>query len=578
MASRFAYKITGKSHPSPHLQSKWAIEHTIINDNSFTMGAHTLDDVVIPGSLHLVDLDGNLNAKHDAGGNKEIVLFPQPTAEYDDPLNWTKRRKTIVATLLLLSVFSGNMMAAELSPALLLIEEEQNIPLATLNQGISVMFLMFGWSNLLWSPLATTYGRRPIFLIGAIGMLGCAIWTAYVKTAAEWYANRFLMGSFYGVLETLIEVGLADMYFAHERGFYIGLYTWTLMGTPFLGSVPAGYIAVNLGWRWIQYIASMIGAACLIGMFFFLEETMFYRPPTQEERIDVAEAGDATPEDGSKISKNASGTQENYEVSMGAGDSRKTFAQRLKFWGARRPGQPHEMFRSVWLPFALLRYPIIVYAGCLTGSVLAWYNVVTATIAYVLNEAPYNFSANGVGLVLLAPFIGCSLGCLIAGYAANRLALIMARRNKGRFEPEHRLWMAVVVFLLHPAGCILFGVGAKQGIHWVGLSFGLGLVVGCFPISSTLAINYIIDSYKEISAEGLVTMILIRNTIGFAFTYGVTPWIQTSGVQNTYIACAFIGMFFAGLTFIFIRWGKTFRKRSARSYWHMVEKYGFRAH
>jgi hypothetical protein len=89
----------------------------------------------------------------------------------------------------------------------------------------------------------------------------------------------------------------------------------------------------------------------------------------------------------------------------------------------------------------------------------------------------------------------------------------MSRRKGGIFEPEYRLWMALVPLVLHPAGCILFGVGANHGVHWMGIAFGLAFVVGTFPIGSAIAINYIIDSYREISGDGLVTMICIRNTV-----------------------------------------------------------------
>jgi hypothetical protein len=181
-------------------------------------------------------------------------------------------------------------------------------------------------------------------------------------------------------------------------------------------------------------------------------------------------------------------------------------------------------------------------------------------------------------LIFIAPTIGITLGCVFAGMSADRFALWMARRAGGIFEPEHRLWMAAIPIILHPVGCILFGVGANHGIHWVGIAFGFAMICATFPIGSAVAINYIIDSYKEVSGDGLVSMILVRNTMGFAFSYGVTPWIEASGVQNTYIALAFMGMFFWSLCFIFIVFGKRLRESSAQAYWNIVEKHGLHAH
>lgn len=40
-----------------------------------------------PGTVHLVDLDGTLSAKHALGGQKDIVLIPAPSDDPNDPLN-----------------------------------------------------------------------------------------------------------------------------------------------------------------------------------------------------------------------------------------------------------------------------------------------------------------------------------------------------------------------------------------------------------------------------------------------------------------------------------------------------------
>jgi hypothetical protein len=54
-----------------------------------------LDETAIPGTVHLVDLEGTLRAKHASGRNADVVLVPAPSNDPDDPLNWTPRRKLI---------------------------------------------------------------------------------------------------------------------------------------------------------------------------------------------------------------------------------------------------------------------------------------------------------------------------------------------------------------------------------------------------------------------------------------------------------------------------------------------------
>jgi hypothetical protein len=45
----------------------------------------------VPGTVHLVDLDHSIHARH--AGNGDIILDPAPSSDPDDPLNWSPRRK-----------------------------------------------------------------------------------------------------------------------------------------------------------------------------------------------------------------------------------------------------------------------------------------------------------------------------------------------------------------------------------------------------------------------------------------------------------------------------------------------------
>ena len=63
---------------------------------------------VVPGTVHLVDLQGTLAVKHAKGKNlADVVLVPAPSNDPDDPLNWSPRRKlmsTVSLTVYLLMI------------------------------------------------------------------------------------------------------------------------------------------------------------------------------------------------------------------------------------------------------------------------------------------------------------------------------------------------------------------------------------------------------------------------------------------------------------------------------------------
>jgi MFS family permease len=152
------------------------------------------------------------------------------------------------------------------------------------------------------------------------------------------------------------------------------------------------------------------------------------------------------------------------------------------------------------------------------GSILAWYNVLGGSLAEVLGGAPYNFTTQEIGLTYFASVIGVSIGCYFSGWLSDILAIKLARRRHGIKEPEDRLWMFLIPLVTHPLGCVLYGVGASHHIPWIGVVIGIAFICITLPMGSGLAITYIIDSQKELAGESIVTVILIRNTIG-GWTY-----------------------------------------------------------
>jgi hypothetical protein len=90
-------------------------------------------------------------------------------------------------------------------------------------------------------------------------------------------------------------------------------------------------------------------------------------------------------------------------------------------------------------------------------------------------------------------------------------------------------------------------------------------------IGIQLSVSYCIDSYKDLSGEAMVTVILIRNTMSFAIGYGVTPWVTNMGYQNAFILAAFAGLAQVCSFFVVVKWGKSWRS-STRERYHAYVK------
>ncbi|KAM0713337.1 hypothetical protein Q7P35_000789 [Cladosporium inversicolor] len=536
---------------------------------------------VVPGTEHLIDIAGHDSTKPHDSSRSDIVLIPRPSEDPNDPLNWSHGRKTLAVCMSYLYVF-GTGIATSLQYSVLSdITEDTGISTASLVQGTGLMFLFFGWACLIWQPLALTYGRRGVYLITMLLTIPMMEWTAYSKSSGDWISHRILIGIIASPIESLCEVTVFDLFFAHNRGTYMGLYVFTLFGSNFLAPLVAGWFNDAYGWRWTMHLGTIVCAFCFVVMFFFMEETIYFR-----ELNGVPLTGVSSTLDSTSDAKSSEKSEETSPTAIAGSRASATptkvdsprYMSRQSFQPTRwsrygffrlLPGRPSKLdtLKMVYRPLVMIfRFPTVAWAGFLYGINLAWYNVLNGTASPVLTSAPYNWSAAQVGCVYAGPIVGAAAASLWSGNAADWIALQLARRNGGVREAEHRLWVLSVSGIISTAGLITWGVGAYHGVHWIGLVFGLGMLTfGCVT-GGSIAVSYNVDCFKEIAGETTVSIMVIRNTIGFGISYAITPWWQTQGLQNCFITAGMISIACTFTFFGMIVYGKRLRRWSIPAY------------
>ena len=124
--------------------------------------------------------------------------------------------------------------------------------------------------------------------------------------------------------------------------------------------------------------------------------------------------------------------------------------------------------------------------------------------------------------------VGNIVGAFVGGRLTDIYARGCARSNDGKFVPESRLVLLVIPALIGPAGLLMFGLGAERSLHWAILFVGYGFV-SIVPAAASIAMTYVMDSYFEVAAEGLLVVNGMKNTAAFGFTYGFIPWTTQVG-------------------------------------------------
>ncbi|KAI0155465.1 major facilitator superfamily protein [Pestalotiopsis sp. NC0098] len=535
------------------------------------MSPHNEHPDVTPGTVHLI------NVPELSASGVAVELVPRPSHDPEDPLNWSPQRKRTLAGMVLCYTMGIGFPLTLQYSVLADITADTGISTAALVQGTGLMFLFLGWGCLFWQPIALAYGRRGVYLISALATVPLMVWTAYTRTEGEWYAHRIIIGFFGACIESLPEVSIPDVFFAHDRGTWMSLYVFTLFGSNFLAPLCAGWFAEAFGWRWTMHFGAIMAAVTFFILFFFMEETIFFRTTlegledTTDDTPEVPEktTGSAKTDGPSSLESPAA----NLPVdAVATANSRPQNLLRMTPFRLL-PERPSfgSVLKSMLLPLVIMaQFPTVVWSGFIYGINLSWYNVLNGTISPVLSAEPYGWSTGAVGSMYVGPIVGAAVACVWSGVVADRFTIYLAKKNKGIREPEHRLWPLAISSVLSCVGLIIWGVGAYYDIQWVGLAFGLGILTFACVTGGSIALSYNVDCFKDISGHSTTSIIVIRNTMGFAISYGITPWYTNMGLRYCFIMAGLLSLVCTG-TFLLMIWkGKYFRQQSAKKYWGHV--------
>lgn len=126
------------------------------------------------------------------------------------------------------------------------------------------------------------------------------------------------------------------------------------------------------------------------------------------------------------------------------------------------------------------------------------FNAANGMSSAILSYPPYEWGTEDVGLSYVSPIIVCVPSTLAVGWLGDKLTVIMARRNNGISEPEHKLLTLIPLTILVPGGLLMMGLGPYYGAHWIVYVIGQGLVIGTGPMGALIPITYVFDSFHSI--------------------------------------------------------------------------------
>ncbi|KXX82601.1 Protein HOL1 [Madurella mycetomatis] len=237
----------------------------------------------IPTGIHRQMSEPPAEAKKMTGDGK-IILDPQPDDSANDPLNWPAWRRDLALLSLGLFCMVGGGTTPLLAAGFTDVAEEYSVDVHSVSLTTGLYMMGMGLGSIIFSPTAILWGKRPVYLFGAVLFMATSIWCAASPNFISLVLARIFQGIAVSPVECLPSATIAEIFFLHERAFRIGIYTLLLLGGKNLVPLVSAVIIQNLGWRWVFWVVTLVVAFCGVLLFFFVPETFWDRAPVPRSR------------------------------------------------------------------------------------------------------------------------------------------------------------------------------------------------------------------------------------------------------------------------------------------------------
>lgn len=501
-----------------------------------------------------------------------VVLWPQPTNSPNDPLNWTVLRKSMQFILLMLFTGLGAALTNMASAPSDYINAETGVSYGALNDSAGILFVGVAVSTWLYSPLDSLLGRKSVVITSLVLFIAGSVWYAELQNTGDVYGSQLLLGLGAGATEAHVQLCLASIFFRHQLGAVITIYNLSYVLGTYLGPLAANMETNTKSFRWIGWSSAIASLGLLVLVVLLLEETAFdysrfkIRYDDISMNLSLMQYGIVSPSENTEAL-----TLGYYDKPLSyfkrMSPFRLTTNPRFRTW----KGFLIHYCKLLTLPIRCIWFPPVMYGGLLCGLQNAFLTFYLTTEDNNLYDPPFNYSSDAVAIMNVPCIIGSVIGSLYAGSITDYFVLWLARKRGGKVESEYRLAFSFLSGTIGGLGLLMFGLGIARNLDWRVYYVGLGFIAYMFSSALNLAMLYVLDTYQELILETLVGVSIINNLIGCIFTFACSPWLDSSGTENTYIVLAVIAIVCMYFAAVLIIWGKRWRRYTKLEYIRLVD-------
>ncbi|KAN0107659.1 Major facilitator superfamily domain containing protein [Russula decolorans] len=449
-----------------------------------------------------------------------IVLWPQPSDDPEDPQNWSEWHKTVQLTVVILASIVADFDSGIGIAALFALAKQYNtttseiINLTSKTDGT-------GWGGLFAVMIIRRYGRLPVLFWSQLLALGFLVGCTFAPNLKT-FAGRTCpqVTGLYVV---------TDMYPFHRQARMINIWTMGFMFAPFLSPFAFGFLVSRANWRWTYGIGCMYSLFVIFIIACFGRETMYDRGLKNLP------------------SRQTGGLRYRIETLVGMTGAKMAKYRVTWYEAVSAP------FKLVWRPhlLSILVFEAVMfgfdvgvnYSGTLGVRIFSrWYR---RRVRYAIGCVPIVGSLHFRSSESTTQ-VAVIIGEIIGHFLNDAIMRITTRRNGGVFEAESRLWACYVAVPLYVCGFVVLGVALKEHNSVPALVIGWGLLVVAVMINTVAVYAYTNDCFPRYQGEISALQNLSRVLGGFSVAYFQVPWatkhgaLQTLGCEAAIVAGLFV--------------------------------------
>ncbi|KAJ4312920.1 hypothetical protein N0V84_009689 [Fusarium piperis] len=415
------------------------------------------------------------------------------------------------------------------------------------------------------------------------------IWGAFANSFASLAALRTLQGIASAPYETMVTALISDIFFLHERGRWLALWSLVISAGILIGQVLAGLIIDSLGYSATFGFSALVFGILLLLSYFLLFETSYSKPrptfgetpiPMEPTEVPSPPKRSYTRNETSRmgpggLSKTLSTTlsvdaslynsqfDDDVDLLKGNAERPEPYTQKLRIFRGRVSNA--NFFRDMLSPFQLMVYPAVLFGAIINGFCTALAIATGLLSTVLLTQPPYNLTPTFLGIVNIAPFVAGLIAAPLAGWMADAIAKSLARRNGGVFEPEFRIVLMVIGAPIFIISFIGFGESVSRGYPLPVVLAWLGVQHAGFPFVIQAALSYVLDCHAHESNLAFVVIAFFKAIFSFIATSFLTGFMIKVGVRPFFFGVAGVTTAVLSLSLPIYVFGKRFRSFMARS-------------